>query len=53
MSPSSTTLGFYEQFIKDEKKGQEDEQEEEEERDSYSDIEMDDSVNILKWVAKK
>lgn len=47
MSPSNSgTLGFYEQFIKDEKKDPETEQEEEE--DSYSEIEMDDSVQILK-----
>ena len=51
MSPSTSgTLGFYEQFIKDEKKDPETEQEdeEEEEEDSYSEIEMDDSVKILK-----
>lgn len=48
MSPSNSgTLGFYEQFIKDEKKDQETEQEEEED-DSYSESEMDDSVKILK-----
>ena len=48
MSPgpsNSATLGFYAQAVENEQ--------EEEDEESYSDIEMDDTKEILKWVLTK